>query len=274
MTTNNKTLKTNLLVRYPLISFFALSYILFIFALMIIGIIISLTTISPFVMSLLIAFGSWTPNLAAIIITGINGGKAEVKKLFAGWLKWRVNLWWYVFSLAPIVVALGSAGLYALSGKPAPGIESQLTIGVLVSMLFFHTIQGATGEELGWRGFALPRLQERFSSLVSALILGLVISGWHGLLHLVSPIGIPEWQFWLMLISYSVIITWAYNKTGGSILIATIFHFAFNFGLELVATRFGLVPLENLVAILTAIYTALAVLLVLITGTNLSKKKI
>jgi len=139
-------------------------------------------------------------------------------------------------------------------------------------MLFFHTIQGATGEELGWRGFALPALQKRFSPLTAAIILGLVVSGWHGLLHLVSPTGIPEWQSWLGLVSYSILVTWAYNKSGGSILIVTLFHFAFNFSLELVATRLGLIPLESLFAIRIAIYTAGAMILILITGRNLAKE--
>jgi hypothetical protein len=101
----------------------------------------------------------------------------------------------------------------------------------------------------------------------------LVVSGWHGLLHLVSPTGIPEWQFWLLMISYSILVTWAYNKSQGSVLIAIIFHFAFNFSLELVSTGLGLVPLESLFAVRTIIYTALAVILVLITGVNLSKEK-
>ena len=140
-------------------------------------------------------------------------------------------------------------------------------------MLLFHTIQGATGEELGWRGFALPGLQKRFTPLVSALILGLIISGWHALLHLVSPIGIPEWQFWILLVSYSVIVTWAYNKSRGSVLIATIFHFSFNFSLEIVSTGLGLVPLKSLFAILTAAYAGFALILIIFTGKELTRKK-
>ena len=224
-------------------------------------------------MGLLIAFASWTPNLAAVVLTGVTGGKTEVKSLFAGWLKWRVHPRWYLFGLAPILIALISAGLYSFFGGAAlPKAANELTTSAFVLMLFFHTIQGATGEELGWRGFALPGLQKRFNPLTSAIILGLVVSGWHGVLHLVSPTGIPEWQFWLLMISYSIIVTWAYNKSRGSVLIATLFHFAFNFSLELVSTGLGLVPLESLFAIRTGIYTVLAVILILITGKNLSKE--
>lgn len=272
-TTSNHEPKRNLLRRYPLGSFFVLSYLFFLIAIMIIGAVVSLTSVSDFSMGLLIAFASWTPNLAAVVVSGVTGGKTAVKRLFAGWLKWRVNLWWYIFGLAPILIAFPSAGLYSLFGGASPDTGTGLTASVLLSMLFFHTIQGATGEELGWRRFALPSLQKLFSPLVSALILGLVISGWHGLLHLISPTGVPEWQFWLLLLSYSVIVTWAYNKSRGSVLIATLFHFAFNFSLELVSTGLGLVPLESLFAIRTAIYAVLAVILILITGKNLSKEK-
>ncbi len=273
-TKTNRGQKRNLLRKYPLVSFFVLSYLLFLIAILIIGAIVSLTSVSAISMSLLVAFASWTPNLAAVVVTAVTEGKTEVKRLFTGWLKRPVNPWWYLFGLAPILIAFISAGLYTTFVNSAfPEGTADLTTSAFVLMLFFHIIQGATGEELGWRGFALPGLQKRFSPLTSAIILGLVVSGWHGLLHLVSPTGIPEWQFLLLMVSYSIIVTWAYNQSKGSVLIATIFHFAFNFSLELVSTSLGLVPLESLFAIRTCIYTSLAVILVLTLGKNLSKDR-
>ena len=273
-TESNLEPKKNLLKKYPLGSFFILSYLFFLIAIMIIGAVVSLASVSDIAMGLLIALAAWTPNLAAVVVTGVTRGKTGIKSLFAGWLKWRANPWWYVFGLAPILIAFLSVGLFATFGDgAAPKLTSELTTSAFVLMIFFHTIQGATGEELGWRGYALPNLQKRFNPLTSAVILGLVVSGWHGLLHLVSPTGIPEWQFWLLMVSYSIIVTWAYNKSQGSVLIATLFHFAFNFSLELVSTGFGLISLEHLFAIRTAIYTALAVILILINGKSLSKAR-
>jgi uncharacterized protein len=276
MTTESKQKqKQNVFVRHPLGSFFVLSYLFFLIAILIIWAVTSLVSVSDFGMGLLIAFGSWTPNLAAVIITGLTGGKREIRTLFAGWMKWRVSPWLYLFGFAPILTAFLSAGLYSLIGNVSvPEPTNDLTTSSILLMIFLHTIQGATGEELGWRGFALPNLQKRFNSLTSAIILGLVISGWHGILHLASPTGIPEWQFVLLLVSYSILITWAYNTSRGSVWIATLFHFAFNFSLDLVSARLGLIPLENLFAMRTAIYTALAVILTLITGKSLSKKSI
>lgn len=271
---SNRSTERNLVRRHPLASFFLLSYLFFLITILIIGAIVSLTAVSTILMGFLVAFASWTPNAAAVVVAGVTGGKTSIRRLFAGWLKWRVNIWLYVVSLAPIAIAFAAAGLYSIFGDgSAPDVAPLLTTSGLVLMVFFHTIQGATGEELGWRGFALPRLQERFSSLVSAVILGLVVSGWHGLLHLASPTGLPEWQFWIALVSYSVIVTWAYNRSTGSILIATIFHFSFNFSLELVSTGLALVPLEILFGIETAIYAGIAAILIATTGKNLSKVK-
>lgn len=269
-----KKIKRDPLRRYPLVSFFVLSYLFFIIAIFLIGAVISLVSVSTTIMGLLIAVASWTPNLAAVVVTGVTEGKSAVKRLFAGWLRWRMSAWWYVFGLAPILIAFASAGLFIAFGDgDASEVTTRLSTSGFVLMLLFHTIQGATGEELGWRGFALPGLQKRFSPLVSALILGLVVSGWHGLLHLVSPTGLPEWQFWILMISYSVIIGWAYNRSRGSVLVATIFHFSFNFGLELVSTGLGLVPLSNLFSIQTAVYAGVAVVLIALTRKNLSKEK-
>jgi len=266
--------KRNLLKRYPLISFFVLSYLFFMITIMIIGAVVTLTSVSDIIMGLLIAIASWTPNLAAVVITGVTGSKTEIRNLFASWWKWQVNPGWYLFGFAPILLAFVSAWAYsAFRDADLPRITNELTTSAFVLMAFFHTIQGATGEEIGWRGFALPSLQKRFNSLVSAVILGLIISGWHGLLHLVSPPGVPEWQFWLLLVSYSIIVTWAYNKSRGSVLIATIFHFSFNFSLELVSTRLGLIPLGSLFLIRTAVYSALALILILFTGVHLSKER-
>ena len=183
-TETNRQTKGKLFRRYPLASFFVLSYLFFIVAILIIWAVVSLTAVSAFVMGLLVAFGSWAPNAAAVLVTGLTEGKAGVKRLFAGWSRWRVSGWWYVFGLAPIGVGLITAGLYSLlGGANDPQGSAGLTSSAFLMMLLLHTIQGATGEELGWRGFALPGLQKRFSPLVSALILGAVISGWHGLLH-------------------------------------------------------------------------------------------
>ena len=255
----------NLVKKYPLLGFFILAYFFFFLALLIIGGITRVVSISPTFLNTLVVFAAWTPNLAALFVTGANSGKEGIKNLIAGWSKWRVNAGWYLFGLAPIVIAFASARPYVLYGGPAFGRGTGITGATLLSMAIFHILQGATGEELGWRGYALPRLQRRYSTLTSALMLGLGVAGWHSILHLVSPIGVPEWQFWLIMVCYSVLVTWAYNNSGDSLLIATLFHFAFNFGLELVTSRLGWLPLKALFGIYVWVYLILAISVILLT---------
>lgn len=253
MTTQTQSEK-KLLKRYPLLAFFVLAYLFFFVMLMLIGGLLKLVSVSPTVMSILIAIASWTPNLAAVVLVLVNDGWDRVRSLAAGWLKWRVPARWYLFGLAPLAAAFGAAGLSALMGEAPVTSGSGLTGATLLSMLLFNTIQGATGEELGWRGYALPNLQKRYSPLAASILLGVVISGWHSILHLVSPTGVPEWQFWIIMVSFCILVTWAYNHSGGSLLIVSLFHFAFNFSAELVVGRLGLISLETLFVIYLGVY--------------------
>jgi membrane protease YdiL (CAAX protease family) len=253
MTTQTPSEK-NLLKRYPLVAFFVLAYLFFFLALMLIGGLLKMISVSPTGMSVLIALASWTPNLAAVVLVVVNSGWDKVRSLAAGWLKWRVPVQWYLFGLAPLAVAFGAAGLAVLMDEAPVTRGTGLTGATLFSMLLFNIIQGAMGEELGWRGYALPNLQKRYSPLTASIILGLVISGWHSILHLVSPTGVPEWQFWVIMVSFCILVTWAYNHSGGSLLIVSLFHFAFNFSIELVVTRLGLISLETLFVIYLVVY--------------------
>lgn len=255
----------NLVKKFPLLAFFISDYLFFFLAILSIGGITRVVSISPAFLNTLVIFAAWTPNLAALFVTGVNNGKEGIKNLFAGWFKWRVKVGWYLFGLAPIVIAFASAGLYALYGGPSSGQGTGITGATLLSMIIFHTFQGATGEELGWRGYALPRLHRRYSALTSALMLGLGVSGWHSILHLVSPIGVPEWQFWLIMVCYSVLVTWAYNNSEGSLLIVTLLHVAFNFSSELVTARLGLLPLNALFGIYMWLYLILATRIIVLT---------
>src|SRR3712207_6537622 len=87
------------------------------------------------------------------------------------------------------------------------------------------------GEELGWRGYALPRLLARRSALAASLILGLLWGLWHlpTFYVLGAPQhGLPISAFLLLTMAYSVLFTWIYLHTRGSVLIATLFHSAIN----------------------------------------------
>ncbi len=176
------------------------------------------------------------PSLAAIIVAGIVGGKAGARELLGRLREWRVGIHWYLFVLLfPTILRLTAVGLDVLLGGTLPKFASAdivpegihpllLLVPVFVGALF----QAGIAEEIGWRGYALPKLQTRSNALVSSLILGLVWGLWH--FHpqnwsILAPIG-----FWYMflIIPFTIIFTWVYNNTKGSLLIAVLFHTASN----------------------------------------------
>ena len=210
---------------------------------------------------------SWSPNLAAIIVTGAISGGEGVRKLLSGFLKWRVRPAWYLVAIAvPMALGLVVAGIYTLLAGRPPGVLASFTAVTFLGTVMNHLFRGPLGEEAGWRGFALPRLQARYSALKSSLILGLVVVVWH----------VPTWfiqglsggkllifiaSFVAALMSFTVVMTWLYNNTQGSLLLAVLMHLAFN-----VALTLSIVPLEVQMAILTGSYLTLALILTLVTG--------
>jgi membrane protease YdiL (CAAX protease family) len=224
----------------------------------------------------LIIYASWTPNIAAfIVIKLILQEKRGISKLVGGWGKWRVGFQWYAAAISPLFISFIAVVVFlAFGGKPLK--PDQPIIVPLVLSLILSTITGAMGEELGWRGFLLPRIQQRYNSLLSGLIVGLIWALWHLPLWLLPGYGwdaVPYWSFALGAISCSVLMTWILNNTDGSLLMASIMHLMMNYGFGVVGIL-GLIPVPRdywiIASILFVIY---AVLVVLINGPkNLSRR--
>jgi membrane protease YdiL (CAAX protease family) len=126
----------------------------------------------------------------------------------------------------PAVLALVTAGVHLLLGAPTPVALGQLSI--LEPILFVLVV----GEEIGWRGYALPRLLATRSMLSASLILGVLWGAWHLPTFFIPGLpqhSIPFSAFMLLTIAYSVLFTWIYLRTAGSVLIATVFHGSINF---------------------------------------------
>lgn len=183
--------------------------------------------------SLLIFISLFGPTVAALIVAHSLGGWIEIKQLLKKVLIWRVGFRWYLFVfLFPVIARLLAVGVDVLLGGKAPQFFSSQAVNVsgisplisLMALFVINFIRPSLVEEIGWRGFALPRLQERFGPVGESLILGLLWGLWH-----FHPINLPSYQgvmpwFVLSTICASVIFTWLYNHTNGSILIATLFH--------------------------------------------------
>jgi membrane protease YdiL (CAAX protease family) len=186
-------------------------------------------------LGLIAAFGS---SIAAVIVASLSDGKTELKKLWGGLKKWRVHPLWYLFAIfVNTAMTLLATGLFALFGGSFPSISEKLP--QLLPIAVFLTIQAGLGEEIGWRGFATPKLQEKFSGLTAVFIVSGVWLIWHIPLFFVpeglqaniwDKIGfLPAVAFYgVNLIAQSIIYTWSYNSTGGSVLMPIFLHGSLN----------------------------------------------
>lgn len=192
--------------------------------------------------------GGFGPSAAGIIMIIRSVAEEERRDFWRRVVDFsRISAGWYLF-IAFIFPALfaASVALASLLGAPLPGFETLTQIAAnpltLVGMVIIGIIGGPLSEELGWRGFALERLEDRWSPLVSSLILAPFWWVWHLPLFFMSGTTQNAWgfgttAFWLFLVGtvpLSVLLTWAYNCNNRSILAAILLHFTYNFTLSLV----------------------------------------
>ena len=219
---------------------------------------------------------TWTPAVAALLAATITGGRGALRDLGSRLVRWRVGWEWYlvvvlgpaVFTAAVAVVYVLLGGSWAAAAPPALSGEASLVVLPLFLMALFVT--DGLGEELAWRGFALPRLLTRYNALVASLFLGVLWALWH--LPLVWTEGAtlyqqPVWLFLLDITAKSVLFTWVFLHTRGSVLLAMLLHGATNlFAVSPVVAEGGSVALLLLAA---AAKWGLVVVVVLVAGTSL-----
>jgi membrane protease YdiL (CAAX protease family) len=207
------------------------------------------------------------PAAAALVVAALAEGRAGVRDLLRRVAIWRVGPAWYAVALGlPALLSLLVVGLGVALGAPAEVRFSDLS--PLTLTLFVLVI----GEELGWRGFALPRLQARFGALGASLLLGLLWAGWHLPNQFIPGLevygyGFPA--FTAYVVAMTVLFTWLANYTRGSVLLAWLFHGAIN-------TLIFINPTTDLVQrwwLSAAVYGAAALLVVLATGPDLARRQ-
>ena len=101
----------------------------------------------------------------------------------------------------------------------------------MLGTILFSLFYGPIAEELGWRGFALPRLQSKHTALVSGLILGVILTRWHIPLFFVTgatQMSIPFQIYMVLALTITIYLTWLYNNTHGSLIITVLGHFTYN----------------------------------------------
>jgi membrane protease YdiL (CAAX protease family) len=224
--------------QHPLFTFFVLTYAL---AWILWLPLVALRDAIPATPGLvLVLLGSAIPSALGIVLTAILG-RGALRKLLGRLLIWRVDPRWYLVLLGPAALAGGMVALNAFVGGPAISVGVPLLTAVI--MLAFSIFPGsALGEEIGWRGYALPRLQAGRSALSASLILGMLWGFYHLPLFFAGQAARPPSLFVPFVVStiaLSVILSWVYNGTRGSLLLVVLTHATFNLPLTLMIQPLG-----------------------------------
>lgn len=205
--------------------------------------------------------------LPALVISSGFSNNPDVKMVFRSYIKPKGHFVWYLIAILLIPSSLLLGAIFTiLSGQDVSWIS--LPVGFelvgLIAITFAYTFfyGGGTNEEPGWRGFALPRLQLKFSPLIASIILGLIWGFWH------TPIYLPQYGsfiqygiFLLNTIKIAIILTWLYNRTGGSVLATALMH------------TIGNITYEFLPSTLASDLIQLGIMIVLILTDRMWKKK-
>jgi len=179
--------------------------------------------------------GGLGPMLAAILVTGIVSGRDGLRELIGRTFKWRVGARWHLFVwFAPAAILLVGTVVVGLVWRVWPdfrlfGRTDEYPQLPLLGWWAANIIFYGFGEEIGWRGFALPRLQKNHGALAATAILSVLWTIWHLPLFWFIPgymkMGLGDFMgLSLSFFMGAVVFTWLYNSTKGSILIPAVFH--------------------------------------------------
>lgn len=218
-----------------------------------------------------IGVGTLGPAIAALIAQRICLGDWRA---FQFWSSWRRMALGALLSSIPLLLAcLAAAAASTESGYRLWDWPSLLRI----PRLFLPNLLMGPLEELGWRGFALPRLQARFHPLAASVILGLFWANWHLPLLAISFYTTPYWLYVPLIAAVSVIIGFGFNLCGGSAG-AIYLHGLFNVGLGILLNDFlgkaTVRPVATQSAMTTLSFLAVALLLALATKGRLGLKPV
>lgn len=214
--------------RYPLAVYFGLAYLFSILALIVIGLpdLSGKTPVpsSSFVMFPVLVVGV---GITGFVLTALTAGKAGVRELGRRIGTWRLGRWAFALLIPPIGITLV---LLAFKALVSPAFAQNLTLGFALFGLGIGLVAGCF-EEIGWTGFAYPRMSARFGALGGAIVLGILWGIWHfpvvDSLGAASPHGryLPEYfaAFVAAMVAMRVLIAWLYTNTG-SVLAAQLLH--------------------------------------------------
>lgn len=260
------------LKRYPLVSFFILAYGLA-WIPMVYGAVTG--------RSLLAGISFFAPAIAAIIMTIVNDGEIGLRVLISRLFLWRAGIKWYLVALlAPVALELLAQLTHSLLGEGVSSVHFIDWLRMLpaqlpgLALLFVFLILTSAGEELGWRGYALPGLHARFGPVWASLVLGFLWGLWHLPAFYVpgsAQYGLPVPAYVLASIGYTFIYMSIHNGSKGSLLLVCIYHGASNLVLTYGNVFFPKV-ISNIYLSLPAL-ALLVIIVILISGPGIFSGK-
>jgi membrane protease YdiL (CAAX protease family) len=175
---------------------------------------------------------TWFAAVAALAAALLAGGRGGLRDLGRRLVRWRVGWsWWVVVLVGPAAFSVAAAALVVLLGgtwsTALPTVLAEQAWALLAAYLLVSVFTDGLGEEVAWRGFALPRLLSRSTPVVASVVLGLLWGAWHLPLLWTEGAHLHGQLFWLLLVDIlakSFLFTWVFLHTSGSALIAVLFH--------------------------------------------------
>ena len=250
---------TNFIKRYPLVVFFSISIATFYAG--------NLWKVNaPDSLWFLTIFGT---GLGALLVVAVTEGRAGVKAWASRIVRWRVGLIWYVVALGiPLILELSGYASNLALDAPAPTAGPLGNLSLFPSQFLQVMLVIALGEETGFRGYALPKLMEKYSPFVATLILAVMRVIWH------VPLFVTGDSWWVVLhvIGGDFLFTWIFMNTRGSVLLAMLLHSANNAWSTVVSSSFNGASLERHTMLVGFSFIAMTVILIFTARPKLTQK--
>ncbi len=222
--------------------------------------------------------------LSTLLITAAVEGRPGLLQLLRRYLRWRVDARWYLVVCVPTAIWLVAAVAAGATSPAALARQWSLLLPAYLQGVLTVLVVGQLWEEVGWRGFALPRLQRRVGPLAASLLLGVAQGLWHLPFFFIAE-GVSQekvaWSistFAAVVLSstlgsavFGVILTWLYNGTGGSLFVVILFHLSLTAGYRLVFTLTSDPAVVARIKVIELVsYLVLALLLIAVTRGRLA----
>jgi membrane protease YdiL (CAAX protease family) len=237
LVTTTINVRTGLLGRYSIAAFFILA--------MVLGAVSVYLVVQGVLPSGVALAASLSASIAGIIMTAVEDGIAGLKLMLNRLLIWKVGIGYWLFAIFYLVLALflGSVANPAFNGDPLSLKDFEPAFNIVPMFIVFFVVAGL-GQELGWTGFLIPRLQSRYSALTSSLLRAILIGVWYIPLFFYSRLDLSSladfpYSGWiaqkgflvafgvlilLFVLPWSIFFSWIFNNTRGSLLLVSLLH--------------------------------------------------